>query len=71
MDYGAVLNSGFKGFAFVAVGVALWLVLKGFAWLWRWLTRDAVRSLGRASGAAVSTGRKLSEEFKSGYSDRS
>lgn len=66
-----MIDQAFSGVAFMTIALVLWAVLKIIGAVWRWLKRDAVRSLGRASGAAVSTGRKLTEEFREGFRDKS
>lgn len=66
-----MIDSGFRGVAAMLMVVAFWVAYKIVVAIWRWLSRDAVRSLGRASGAVVSSGRKLGQEFKEGFKDKS
>lgn len=64
------LDSVFRGGAVMIMVLAFWSTFKLFGALWRWLRRDAARSIGRASGVVVSTGRKLGGEFREGFKDK-
>lgn len=62
-----MIDSAFRGVAFMVVVLTLWLVIKLAGAFFRWLRSSALRDTGRAAGVLMNAGKRAASEVKEGY----